>query len=88
MGPSGSGPKKGQNWTPMVPKGPPLDPKGPPLGPKGPPWAQRVHLEAEGRLKGTLAAIPIGGGAIGSSFSVKESHGTLCVLLDGWRDFL
>ena len=55
-----------------------LGPKGPPLGPKGPPWAQRVHLEAEGRLKGpwallgTLAAIPIGG-AIGTQSDTMAS---------------
>ena len=53
----------GPNWFPMVPK-------DPPKGPKGPPWAQRVHLEAEGRLKGplgpigALAAIPIGGAIV------------------------
>ena len=59
----GRDPKRGPKWTRMVPK-------GPPLGPKGPPWAQRAHLEAEGRLKGPLG--PIGdpscyphGGVIG-----------------------
>ena len=41
----------GPNWTPMVPK-------GLPLGPKGPPWAQRAHLEAEGRPNWGLGAKP------------------------------
>ena len=47
----GRDPQTGPNWTPVVPKGPALGP------PKGPPWAQRAHLEAEGRLKGPLGPI-------------------------------
>ena len=46
----GSAPKKGSQLDPVVRE-------GPPLGPKGPPWAQRAHLEAEGRLKGPLGPI-------------------------------
>ena len=64
----GRDPKMGPNWTPMVPKGPPLGPKGPgsPMGPKGPFGGRRPTKGALGPYWRTLAAVPIGGGAIGT----------------------
>ena len=75
----GRDPKRGSNWTPMVPK-------GPPLGPKGPPWAQRAHLEAEGRLKGPLGPIgdpscyPHWGGYWYSSILHVDIHGKILMI--------
>ena len=71
----GRDPKRGPNWNPMVPK-------GPPWAQKGPPWAQSAHLEAEGRLKGSLS--PIGPmGPLGPGGTLLGAWGPIWTLFLG-----